>query len=130
MGAFVTNLFNPRMGAAQSEVDLARLLRTKRSSNKLEHEVEDTPSPHMQPDARPTASAEESPRSGHAVVSAHNSAEESPRSGRAGRSQSRRRQARSESPRGRHSDQRYEKPSREKRTQRRRDGRVDGAPEE
>ena len=105
MGAFFTNLFSPSVGATQSEVDLARLLRTKKSSNKLEHEVEDTPNPHMQPDARPTASAEGSPRSG-----------------RFGRSKSRRRQARSESPRGRHSDQRYHEPSREKGAQRKRDG--------
>ena len=116
MGAFFTNLFNPSVGATQSEVDrsgLARLLRTKKSSNKLEHEVEDTPNPHMQPDARPTASAEGSPRSG-----------------RFGRSKSRRRQARSESPRGRHSDQRYHEPSREKRAQQNRDaGGVDGTAE-
>jgi len=111
MGAFFTNLFSPSVGATQSEVDLARLLRTKKSSNKLEHEVEDTPNPHMQPDARPMASAEGSPRSG-----------------RFGRSKSRRRQARSESPRGRHSDQRYHEPSREKGAQRKRDG-VDGAAE-
>ena len=110
MGAFFTNLFSPSVGATQSEVDLARLLRTKKSSNKLEHEVEDTPNPHMQPDARPTASAEGSPRSG-----------------RFGRSKSRRRQARSESPRGRHSDQRYHEPSREKGAQRKRDGVDDGA---
>ena len=111
MGAFFTNLFSPSVGATQSDVDLARLLRTKKSSNKLEHEVEDTPNPHMQPDARPMASAEGSPRSG-----------------RFGRSKSRRRQARSESPRGRHSDQRYHEPSREKGAQRKRDG-VDGAAE-